>query len=116
PAVSILSNPYPMSTPKGPSGDMVLTPNPKLLNRRVGSNSRGFCQLLPPSKKVFIYSDWLTLSPSSPVPTKNALPNDETLAWVSLALGLYPCGVMENSSYPLSGSPYCVPPTENAWE
>ena len=27
---------------------------------------------------------------------------------------MYPLGVIENSSYPRSGSPYCTPPNENA--
>ena len=42
------------------------------------------------------------------------MPNDWSTAFDVLVFGLNPSGVMENSGYPRSGSPYCTPPIANS--
>src|SRR5690242_10545169 len=54
--------------------------------------------------------------PISAFVVKKALPNDARTALLVLVFGLNPSGVMENSGYPRSASPYCTPPSANDCE
>ena len=84
--------------PIGPSGEITAAPKPAPRNSRVGSHCRALRYTLPASKKVFRYIDWLIRAPASTVNAANDLPNASGLAWLPLADGSNPFGVMENSS------------------
>ena len=53
---------------------------------------------MPASRKALTYSAWLTRAPASTVNAAYDFPNASGLAWLPLADGSKPFGVIENSS------------------